>query len=142
MTLCSGFRSSWLTPSTTVISEEVRVGLDRAEIVDPDHLDLAVLLLVRRPQDQPADAAKAVDRNPYRHDSSSRSSWPIYRSERAASATLSGVMPKCGKSASAGAEAPKPSMPMKAPFAPSQRSQPKRTAAFFLISRPAPRTAS
>jgi hypothetical protein len=60
-----------------VVPEEVRVGLDRAEIVDPDHLDLTVLLLVRRPQDKPANAAKAVDRNPYRHGSSSRSSLTV-----------------------------------------------------------------
>src|SRR6516162_8814547 len=77
-----------------VISKEVGVGLDRAEIVDPNHLDLGVLVLVGRPQDQPANAAKAVNRHPYRHGSPSQSSSSIYRSERAASATFSGVMPK------------------------------------------------
>ncbi len=51
-------------------------------------------------------------------------------SRRRASATMaSGVMPKCWYSTSAGPEAPKPVMPTKPPRSPSQRSQPKRSAA-------------
>ena len=61
-------------PCTLSYLQQMRVGLDRAQIVDADDLDLAMLVLVRRPQDQPADAAEAVDRNPYRHGSSSQSS--------------------------------------------------------------------
>ena len=52
-----------------VVAQEVRVGLDRAEIVDADHLDLGVLVLVSGAQHQAADAAETVDRNPYRHGS-------------------------------------------------------------------------
>src|SRR5262249_43079568 len=85
-----------VTAVNAVIAQQVRVGFDGAEIVDPDHLDLPAWMLHRRSEDQPSDAAKAVDRNPSRHGSSSRSSVQIYRSERAASATFSGVMPKCG----------------------------------------------
>src|SRR5215469_6397767 len=50
-----------------VISEEVCIGLDRPQIVDPDDLDFSVLVLVGCPQDQPADAPKSVDANSYRH---------------------------------------------------------------------------
>src|SRR6516165_4002887 len=125
-----------------VVAQEMRIGLDRTEVVDADDLDLGVLVFVSRPQDQPADAAKAVDRNSYRHDLSSPRPWPIYRSERAASATFSGVMPKCGKSASPGAEAPNPVIPIKAPCGPSQRSQPNCTAASTATRGAEPMTAS
>ena len=51
-----------------VIAQQMRVGLDRPEIVDPDHFDFGVLMLVGRAQDQAANAAKTVDCNPYCHD--------------------------------------------------------------------------
>jgi hypothetical protein len=50
-----------------VIFEKVRVSRDRAEVIDRDDLDILSLGVMRRAQDQPADAAKAVDRYPYRH---------------------------------------------------------------------------
>src|ERR1051325_3104834 len=40
--------------------QQMRIGLDRAEIVDADNLDLAVLVLVSRAQDKAADAAESV----------------------------------------------------------------------------------
>src|ERR1051326_6560883 len=43
--------------------QQMRIGLDRPEIVDPDNLDLAVLVLVSRAQDKAADAAESVDCN-------------------------------------------------------------------------------
>src|SRR5437763_1371349 len=48
--------------------QQMRIGLDRPEIVDADDLNLAVLVLVSRAQDKAADAAESVDCNPYRHD--------------------------------------------------------------------------
>src|SRR5215472_14953347 len=125
-----------------VIPEQVCVGLDRPQIVDPNDLYLGMLVLTGRPQNQPADAAEAVDAYPYRHLRSSRKLSPIYRSARAASATFSGVMPKCGNSASPGADAPNPVMPMNAPRGPSQRSQPNSTAASTATRGAEPSTAS
>src|SRR6185312_3829030 len=55
-----------------VVFEQMRVGFDRAEIVDPDDLDLAVRMLHRGAEDQAADPPEAVDRNPYRHLNLSR----------------------------------------------------------------------
>jgi hypothetical protein len=55
----------------SVIAEQVRIGFDRAEIVDADDLDLAARMLHRRAEDQPPNAAKTVDRHPYRHGSPS-----------------------------------------------------------------------
>ena len=60
----------------------------------------------------------------------------------AVSATLDGVMPKCSYSLAAGAEAPKPSMPMNAPRSPSQRSQPNPTPASTPILGAEPSTVS
>src|SRR6516162_8264823 len=128
-------------PVHTVVSEQMRIGFDRAEIVDADDLNFFGGMLQSRAHDQAADPAKPVDRNPYRHGLFSRNSWPIYRSERAACATFSGVMPKCGKSSSPGADAPKPVMPIKAPRGPSQRSQPNWTAASTATRGAEPRTA-
>src|SRR5437762_3797017 len=69
-----------------VILQQMRIGRDWPQIVDADHLDLAVLVLVSRAQDQPADAAETVDRNPYRHDRSPKPSAQL-RSEPVASAS-------------------------------------------------------
>ena len=46
-----------------VVFQQMRVGLDRAEIVDRDDLQIVAPLLVERAQHQPADAAEAVDRD-------------------------------------------------------------------------------
>src|SRR5205814_996592 len=62
----------------TVVAQQVRIGLDRPEIVDANDFELFVGMLQGRAHYQSTDAAKAVDRNPYRHGSSSRSSWLIY----------------------------------------------------------------
>ncbi len=52
-----------------VVAQQMRIGLDRPEIVDPDDLDLVAPALMGRTQDEAADAAKTVDRYPYRHGS-------------------------------------------------------------------------
>src|SRR5258708_11733132 len=46
----------------------MRVGLDRAQIVDRDHLDIVDAPLVERAEHQAADAAEPVDANPNSHD--------------------------------------------------------------------------
>jgi hypothetical protein len=46
------------------------VGLDRAEIVDGDDLDVGALGLIDRPQHVAANAAKSVDRDPDCHSTS------------------------------------------------------------------------
>ena len=80
-----------------VVPQQVRIGFDRAEIIDPNDVDLGVPMLVSRAQDEAADAAETVDRNPHSHGLLlPKKLSPIYRSERAASATFSGVIPKCG----------------------------------------------
>ena len=51
----------------TVVAQQMGVGLDRAEIVDADDFDVVAPALASRPHHQPANAAKTVDRYPYRH---------------------------------------------------------------------------
>ena len=46
-----------------VIAEQMRVGLDRAEVVDGDDVDVLAAGFVDRAQDVAADAAKSVDGN-------------------------------------------------------------------------------
>ncbi len=48
-------------------AQQMGVGLDRAEIVDPDHLDILAAGLGDRSQHVAADAAKPVDRDPDCH---------------------------------------------------------------------------
>ena len=55
-----------------VEAQQVRVGLDRAEIVDGDHLDVLAAGFGDGAQDVAADAAEAIDGNAYRHVSHSR----------------------------------------------------------------------
>ena len=50
-----------------VEAQQMRVGLDRAEIVDADDLDILAAGLGDGPQDVAADAAKPVDRDPDCH---------------------------------------------------------------------------
>jgi hypothetical protein len=45
----------------------MRVGLDRAEVVDADHFDVGALRFRDGAQHVAADAAESVDRNPDRH---------------------------------------------------------------------------
>jgi hypothetical protein len=49
-----------------VISEEMRIGCDRAEVVDRNNLDVLAASLMQGAQDQPTDAPKAVDGYSYR----------------------------------------------------------------------------
>ena len=58
-----------------VILQQMRVGCDRAEVVNADHLDLGVLVLVGGSQNQTADAAKPVNRNSNGHCRSSPKPW-------------------------------------------------------------------
>src|SRR5882724_1355372 len=51
------------------------IGLDRAEIVDPDHFDILAAGFRNRPQDIAADAAKSVDRYADCHARFSLNSW-------------------------------------------------------------------
>src|SRR5450631_4605689 len=48
-------------------AQQMGVGLDRAEVVDPDHLDILSAGLGDRPQHVAADAAKPVNRDPDCH---------------------------------------------------------------------------
>jgi len=50
-----------------VISEEMRIGCDRAEVVDRNNLDVLAASLMQGAQDQPTDASKAVDGYSYRY---------------------------------------------------------------------------
>ena len=50
-----------------VEAQQVGVGLDRAEIVDADHLDILAAGLGDGAQDVAADAAKTVNRDPDGH---------------------------------------------------------------------------
>ena len=50
-----------------VVAHQVGVGLDRAEVVDRDHLDVGAARLDDRAQHVPTDAAEAVDCNLDRH---------------------------------------------------------------------------
>src|SRR6185312_13497761 len=53
-----------------VKAEQMCISLDRAEIVDADHLDILAAGLGDRPQDVAADAAKPIDRDADCHLSS------------------------------------------------------------------------
>ena len=55
-----------------VEAQEMRVGLDRAEIVDGDHLDVLAARFGYGAHDVAADAAEAIDGDAYRHVSHSR----------------------------------------------------------------------
>ena len=50
-----------------IVAQQMGVGLDRAEIVDADHLDIRAAGLGDGPQDVAANAAKSVDRDPDCH---------------------------------------------------------------------------
>ena len=54
-------------PCTRVVAQQMRVGLDRAEIVDGDDLDVLAAGLDDGAQDVAADAAESVDGNPNGH---------------------------------------------------------------------------
>src|SRR6185312_7647478 len=55
-----------------VVAQKVRVGLDRAEIVDADDFDVLAAALGDGAQDVAADAAETVDGNAYSHVGRSR----------------------------------------------------------------------
>ncbi len=50
-----------------VIAQQMGVGLDRTQIVDSHDFDVAASRFHDRPQNQPSDAAKAIDCNTKRH---------------------------------------------------------------------------
>ena len=50
-----------------VVAQQMRVGLDRAEVVDADDLDVLAARLDDGAQDIAADAAEAVDRDTNGH---------------------------------------------------------------------------
>src|SRR6185295_3929571 len=79
-------------PVHRVVLEQMRVGLDRAEVVDADDLDVAALGFAQRAQHQSADAAEAVNPDPDRHGARLRWSQMSFF---AAAATASAVIPKC-----------------------------------------------
>ncbi len=56
-------------------AQQMGVGLDRAEIVDADHLDILAAGFRDGAQDIAADAAKSVDRDPDCHARFSSNSW-------------------------------------------------------------------
>ena len=53
-----------------VVAQQVGVGLDRAQVVDRHHLDVAAAVLDDRAQDEAADAAETVDGDANGHVSS------------------------------------------------------------------------
>ena len=50
-----------------IVTQEMGIGLHRAEIVDGDDLDVAAIVLDDRAQDQTSDAPEAVDGDTYSH---------------------------------------------------------------------------
>ena len=50
-----------------IVAQQMGVGLDRAEVVDGDDLDVVAAGLVDGAQDVAANAAKSVDRDPDCH---------------------------------------------------------------------------
>src|SRR3546814_7234935 len=56
------------TAMHAVIAEQMRIGLDRAEIVDADHFDVGAAAFDNGTQHIAADAAETVNRNANRHD--------------------------------------------------------------------------
>jgi hypothetical protein len=62
-------------PCTESKAQQMGIGLDRAEIVDPDHFDILAAGFRNRPQDIAADAAKSVDRDADCHAGISLNSW-------------------------------------------------------------------
>src|SRR4030088_827600 len=139
------------------------VGLDRAEVVDTDHLDILAAGLGNSPEHIAADAAKPIDCDPDCHSTSPqrfkhpavcgqigrfnalniqalqsaiipfRRRYFAFSRFDTASTTAPDVMPKCLYSALAGALAPKLLMPTKIPSGPITASQPNRTAASIAI---------
>ena len=58
------FTSPGKRPWTRIVAQQMRVGLDRPEIVDADDLDILAPAFGDRAQHKAADAAEAVDGNP------------------------------------------------------------------------------
>ncbi len=54
-------------PVDRIVFQQMRVGVDGAQIVDGDDLEILAVLLMDGPQDEAPDAPKAVDRDPCRH---------------------------------------------------------------------------
>ena len=54
-------------PCTEFVAQQVRVGLDRSEIVDGEDFDILAVRLDGGAQNVAADAAKSVDGNANRH---------------------------------------------------------------------------
>ena len=79
-----------------IVAQQMGVGLDRSEIVDGDDFDIVAPGLDGGAQNVAADAAKSVDGYANRHTRAPALS-ELFSTKRAsaASATLSGVMPKC-----------------------------------------------
>src|SRR5690349_13274074 len=92
-------------PVRGVVLQQVGVGLGVAQVVDRDELQPVLLAtFIVGPQHHASDASKTVDGYLYH---------PLIHPKRllTASATRSGVKPKCLKSSPAGADSPKRSMP-------------------------------
>src|SRR5262249_17096090 len=73
-----------------VVAQQVRVGLDRPQIVDRDHLDVLAVSLGDGAQDEAPHAPEAVHGRLPSHDSVS-----CYRRSLAAAMVASAVIPKC-----------------------------------------------
>ena len=73
-------------------AQEVRIGFDRSEIVDGKDFEILAPRFDRRTQNIAADAAEPVDGDANRH---SESPYGLSKRANAASATFSGVIPKC-----------------------------------------------
>jgi hypothetical protein len=50
-----------------VVFQEMRVGLDRTQIVDRNHLEIVDAPLIERAEDEPPDAPEPIDGNPNSH---------------------------------------------------------------------------
>src|SRR5690606_37815979 len=57
-----------------VVPQQMRIGLDGAEVVDADHLDVGTAALHDSAEDEPADAPETIDRDAYSHFGSSEKS--------------------------------------------------------------------
>ena len=76
-----------------VVPQEMRVGLNRPEVVDGDDLDVLAAGFDDGAQNVAADAAESVDPDPDGHRATPY--WFLPSIFNAAAATASAVMPKC-----------------------------------------------
>ena len=94
--------------------EQQRVGVRIGKIVDRHQFEIVIVPFQQRARDEPPDPAETIDCNLGRHDDF----LLTYASSlaRILGTIASLVNPKCSNASGAGADVPKPSMPMRRPL--------------------------